>query len=85
MGMGSILNNLSDDRKNKKNDMIISEYVELAKSKNREIEKKVKEKKLFLKLNGGYLLNTQIGDEVGNLLIESIRSKLNILNKLNGK
>ena len=85
MGMGSILNNLSDERKNKKNDMIISEYVELSKSKNREIEKKVKEKKLFLKLNGGYLLNTQIGDEVGNLLIESIRSKLNILNKLNGK
>ena len=85
MGMGSILNNLSDERKNKKNDMIISEYVELSKSKNREIEKKVKEKKLFLKLNGGYLLNTQIGDEVGNLLIESIQSKLNILNKLNGK
>ena len=56
MGMGSILNNLSDDRKNKKNDMIISEYVELAKSKNRELEKKVKEKKLFLKFNGAYLL-----------------------------
>ena len=85
MGMASIFNNLSGVKKNKKNDMIISEYVELAKSKNREIEKKVKEKKLFLKLNGGYLLNTQIGDEVGNLLIESILSKLNILNKLNGK
>ena len=26
-----------------------------------------------------------MGDEVGNLLIESIQSKLNILNKLNGK
>ena len=85
MGMGSIFNNLSGVKKNKKNDMIISEYVELAKSKNREIEKKVKEKKLFLKLNGGYLLNTQLGDEVGNLLIESIQSKLNILNQLNGK
>ena len=85
MGMESIFNNLSGVKKNKKNDMIISEYVELAKSKNREIEKKVKEKKLFLKLNGGYLLNTQLGDEVGNLLIESIQSKLNILNKLNGK
>ena len=85
MGMGSIFNNLSGVNKNKKNDMIISEYVELAKSKNREIEKKVQEKKLFLKLNGGYLLNTQLGDEVGNLLIESIQSKLNILNKLNGK
>ena len=85
MGMASIFNNLSGVKKNKKNDMIISEYVELAKSKNREIEKRVKEKKLFLKLNGGYLLNTQLGDEVGNLLIESIQSKLNILNKLNGK
>ena len=82
---GNILNNIGEDKKNKLKNMSISEYVEIAKSKNKEIDKKVKEKKLFLKVNGGYLLNTHLGDEVGNLLIESIQSKINILNKLNFK
>ena len=41
-------------------------------------------KKQILKLNGGYLNNPKLGDEVGDLLIESIQTKLNIMNKLNG-
>ena len=38
-----------------------------------------------MKLNGGYLNNPQLGDEVGDLLIESIQTKLGIMNKLNGE
>ena len=84
VGMENIINNIDNDI-NKKNEMTISEYVELAKSKNKEIDKRVKEKKLILKMKGGYLLNTKLGDEVGNMLIGSIQSKLNILKRLNGK
>ena len=78
------LYNINEDI-DKKNELTISEYVELAKSKNKIIDKKVEEKKLYLKVKGGYLLNTNLGDEVGNLLIGSIKSKLNILKRLNGK
>ena len=78
------LYNINEDI-DKKNELTISEYVELAKSKNKIIDKKVEEKKLYLKIKGGYLLNTNLGDEVGNLLIGSIKSKLNILKRLNGK
>ena len=84
MGMGNIIFN-KDDNINKKNEMTLSEYIELAKSKNKEIDKRVQEKKLFLKINGGYLLNTKLGDEVGNMLIGSIQSKLDILKRLNRK
>ena len=84
VGMEDIIYNIDNDI-DKKNEMTISEYVELAKSKNKEIDKKVEEKKLILKLKGGYLLNTKLGDEVGSMLIESIQSKLNILKRLNGK
>ena len=49
------------------------------------IDNKVQQKKQMLKLNGGYLNNPKLGDEVGDLLIESIQAKLNIMNKLNGE
>ena len=84
VGMENIIYNIDNDI-NKKNEMTISEYVELAKSKNKQIDKKVEEKKLILKMKGGYLLNTKLGDEVGSMLIGSIQSKLNILKRLNGK
>jgi hypothetical protein len=37
-----------------------------------------------MKLNGGYQKNPKIGDQLGSMLIESIQSKLDIINKLNG-
>ena len=57
----------------------------MVKSKTNAIDRKVIEKKEFLKVKGGYINNTQLGDEVGNLLIESITTKLSLLNKLNGE
>ena len=38
-----------------------------------------------MKVKGGYINNTNIGDEVGDLLIESIQNKISLLNKLKGK
>ena len=57
----------------------------MIKSKTSAIEQKVTEKKDIMKVKGGYINNTNIGDEVGNLLIESIQTKLSLLNKLKGK
>ena len=61
----------------------ISETLDMVKSKTNAIDRKVLEKKEVLKLKGGYLNNTKLGDEVGNLLIESIQNKLSLLRKLN--
>ena len=56
----------------------------MVKSKTNAIDRKVFEKKEYLKSRGGYINNIKLGDEVGNLLIESIQNKLSLLNKLNG-
>ena len=56
----------------------------MVKSKTNAIDKKVIEKKEYLKAKGGYMNNTKLGDEVGNLIIESIQAKLSLLNKING-
>ena len=61
----------------------ISETLDMVKSKANAIDRKVLEKEEVLKLKGGYLNNTKLGDEVGNLLIESIQNKLSLLRKLN--
>ena len=36
-----------------------------------------------MKIKGGYVKNTKIGDEIGDMLIQSIEAKINIMNKLN--
>ena len=63
----------------------IMDTLDMIKSKTSAIEQKVTEKKDIMKVKGGYINNTNIGDEVGNLLIESIQTKLSLLNKLKGK
>ena len=84
-GVGNILADLEKERKNKSNNNQIRETFDMVKSLNDAIDKKVSEKKEFLKVKGGYLNNTKLGDEVGNLLIESIQNKLSLLKQLNGK
>ena len=63
----------------------ILEALKMVKAQTENIDNKVQQKKQMLKLNGGYLNNPKLGDEVGDLLIESIQTKLNIMNKLNGE
>ena len=70
-------------RNEKKQENII-DTIKMVKAQTESIDNKVQQKKQILKLNGGYLNNPKLGDEVGDLLIESIQTKLNIMNKLNG-
>ena len=70
--------------KNKEKGTII-ESLKMAKIHTETIDNKVQQKKQMLRINGGYLNNPELGDEVGDLLIESISNKLKIMNKLNGE
>ena len=70
--------------RNEKKEENIFDALKMVKAQTESIDNKVQQKKQILKLNGGYLNNPKLGDEVGDLLIESIQSKLNIMNKLNG-
>ena len=77
---------INKDLEEKKN-IIGSELIDrikIARSKVELLVQKVGEKKEFLKVAGGYIQNTKLGDEVGNLLIKSIQAKLGIMNKMNG-
>ena len=60
------------------------ENIQLFKIQSDALDKEVKQKEEFLKLNGGYKNNIKIGNEVSNLLIDSIQNKLDAINKLNG-
>ena len=79
VGVGNMFLNIESNKKDKKNIIQNYEDLEMAKSKCDAIDKKILEKKLFLKTKGGYMMNTKLGDEIGKLLIESIKSKLNML------
>ena len=70
--------------KNKEKGTII-ESINMAKMHTENIDNKVQQKKQMLRINGGYLNNPELGDEVGDLLIESISNKLKLMNKLNGE
>ena len=70
--------------RNEKREENIIDTLKMVKAQTESIDNKVQQKKQILKLNGGYLNNPKLGDEVGDLLIESIQTKLNIMNKLNG-
>ena len=82
-----IKNNLNNKllSRNEGKEENILEALKMVKAQTENIDNKVQQKKQMLKLNGGYLNNPQLGDEVGDLLIESIQTKLNIMNKLNGE
>ena len=83
-GVGDMFAELKDDGTIKGRNQIFETF-DMIKSKTNAIDQKVTEKKEVMKVKGGYIKNTNIGDEVGNLLIESIQTKLSLLNKLKGK
>ena len=83
VGVGVILAELNQGENNDTNHII--EQLDMVKSLNNRIDRKILEKKEFLKVKGGYMNNTKLGDEVGNLIIESIQNKLSLLNTLNGQ
>ncbi len=85
IGVGDIFAGLKNGKNDNNGNSQIIETLDMVKSKTNAIDRKVIEKKEFLKVKGGYINNTKLGDEVGNLLIESIQTKLSLLNKLNGE
>ena len=76
-----MLYDYEEDNLNKNKISSILDDFEKVKIKSEMIDKKISEKKVFLKLSGGFNLNPMLGDEIGNLLIESMKNKLNLLKK----
>ena len=71
----------TEDKRNEN----IFETIEVAKMRTNSIDRKVERKKEIMKSNGGYLKNPYLASEIGDLLLESIRAKLTIMNKLGGE
>lgn len=61
----------------------IDENIYLAKNKVAVIENQAKQKEELLKLSGGVSVNPELGSEVCDLMIDSIKAKLSILDKIN--
>jgi hypothetical protein len=57
--------------------------IEKVKNEMDVIDQKVKMKEQFLRNNGGVLSNAHLGEDISNLLVDSIKAKLAILNKIN--
>ena len=54
------------------------------KLKTDKIDDEVKQKRLYIKVNGGYSNNPEETDEMGDLMIESLKAKVKMFNKLSG-
>ena len=67
-----------------KNENIL-ESLEVAKIRTNTIDKKIERKKEIMNVNGGYLKNPNLAGEIGDLLVESIQAKLQLVNKLGGE
>ena len=64
-----------------KNNLV--EGIALAKNETEILDNKLKEKKMMMNNNGGYSNNEELGNEIGELLVNSIQAKLKILEKFN--
>lgn len=53
--------------------------------KAKKLEEKAKRKEQLILLNGGPEKNSQLGDDVSNMLIDAIRAKLTILDNISKK
>lgn len=58
--------------------------LQVIKNKIDAIDEKVRLQKEFMRLNGGYEKNPDIGENIGNMIIDSIKGKLIIINTLKG-
>lgn len=61
----------------------MDENIYLAKNKVAVIENQAKQKEELLKISGGVSVNPELGSEVCDLMIDSIKAKLSILDKIN--
>ena len=63
----------------------IIEQLDIIKGQTDALDNEVKQKNEFMKLNGGYEQNPVLGDELGDMLIESIQAKLSVISQLKRK
>ncbi len=63
----------------------IIEQLDIIKGQTDALDNEVKQKNEFMKLNGGYEQNPLLGDELGDMLLESIQAKLNVISQLKKK
>ena len=64
------------------NDKNIFQTIKSVQEQSDNIDNKVRLKKEEMKIKGGYIKNIKIGDEIGNMIIQSIKSKMNVIEKL---
>ena len=69
-----------DENDNTRN---LYQKIQLVQDQAQNVDNKVKMKQKEMKIKGGYIRNIKIGDEIGDMLIQSIEAKINIMNKLN--
>ena len=72
------------NKSNENNNLITGKdlNVEMIKGKIEVMEDKYKRGKELLKIKGGYIQNKELGDKVNNILIESIKNKLDIIENI---
>lgn len=61
------------------------ENIQLIKAQSSALEIKAQQKKELLRLNGGYSNNTELGDSLSDILIDSIKAKIAIIKALKTK
>ena len=71
--------------KNVSDNQDLIENIQQAKIQTELLDNQVKQKNQLIKYNGGYEKNPELGDEVGNMIIESIQAKLQMIQKLSSK
>ena len=62
----------------------VLEQINMIKAQTDLLDNEVQQKKEYMKLNGGYQKNPLMGDKLGDMLIESIHAKIDVINQLNG-
>ena len=80
LSMSFDINNIINNK-----DLNIVESMKMAKSQIEAMDNKIKQKQELININGGYLNNPNLVDNIGKMLIGSVKAKLNILSKINGK
>jgi hypothetical protein len=63
----------------------VDESIHIAKNKVLVLEEQAKQKEQLLKVSGGVIENPDLGNEVCDLMIDSIKAKLSIIGQFNMK
>lgn len=71
--------NQDNDNSNNKIANNLVENIQMAQYETNLLDKKLEEKKQLMNVRGGYERNPELGGEIGNMIVDSIHSKLKII------